>query len=187
MIELAPRCRLNTNREQNRQASSRAPPRARPAQVLLPASLLEHMLRTSANLALMLEPMMFKLTNPSTGACHHVGVLEFDAPPEVRPSAPDLLRPSCAAMQPTANSAKCRAPPPPTFTNQIAVVPSWICRFLGVVPDEGNRIELERRSLPKGSFAKLQPLTGAFAAEIEDPKATLEAHLSSYFTTLAVR
>ena len=127
--------------------------------VVLPPSLLERLLRISASLQTMVEPMLFKLSRPqvdgSTGAGNgfrdskHVGVLEFNAP------------------------------------EGVAVVPTWIANSLGLTPDEGQKVCVERKTLPKGTFAKLQPLTTAFAERIEHPKEALEQFLSSHFATLS--
>jgi hypothetical protein len=129
--------------------------------VVLPPSLLERLLRTSANLQTMLDPMLFKLSLPTvdvgSGAApsggvrdsKHVGVLEFNAP------------------------------------EGVAVVPTWIANSLGITPDEGQKVCVERKSLPKGTFAKLQPLTTAFAERIEQPKEALEEFLSSHYATLS--
>jgi hypothetical protein len=128
--------------------------------VVLPPSLLEQLLRTSASLQTMVEPMLFKLTRPTvdvgTGTRNggvrdskHVGVLEFNAP------------------------------------EGVAVVPTWIANSLGLTPDEGQKVCVERKMLPKGTFAKLQPLTTAFAERIEHPKEALEEFLSSHFATLS--
>merc|ERR1711969_119935 len=68
----------------------------------------------------------------------------------------------------------------------VAVVPTWIAQSLGIMPDEGQKLVVERRTLPKGTFAKLQPLTTAFAERIEHPKETLENHLSRFYATLSV-
>merc|ERR1719223_318545 len=63
------------------------------------------------------------------------------------------------------------------------VVPLWIMRALGVT--DGTELLVQTIELPRGSFAKLQPLTDAFATSIADHKATLEAALTHTYTTLS--
>ena len=52
-----------------------------------------------------------------------------------------------------------------------------VANSLGLTPDEGQKVCVERKQLPKGTFAKLQPLTTAFAERIEHPKEQLEQFL----------
>jgi len=63
------------------------------------------------------------------------------------------------------------------------VVPLWIMRALGVT--DGTELLVQTIELPRGSFAKLQPLTDEFATSIADHKATLEAALMHTYTTLS--
>ena len=62
------------------------------------------------------------------------------------------------------------------------MVPLWIMRALGVT--DGTELLVQTIELPRGSFAKLQPLTDEFATSIADHKATLEAALMHTYTTL---
>ena len=63
------------------------------------------------------------------------------------------------------------------------VVPLWLLRSMGV--NDGDALLVESASLPKGTFAKLQPLDDEFAARTMDPRTTLEAAITGVFTTLA--
>ena len=63
------------------------------------------------------------------------------------------------------------------------MVPLWIMRALGVT--DGTELLVQTIELPRGSFAKLQPLTDEFATSIADHKATLEAALMHTYTTLS--
>ena len=62
------------------------------------------------------------------------------------------------------------------------VVPLWIMRSMGV--SDGDMLVVESATLPKGTFAKLQPLSEEFAT-LEDPKGTLERCITGVFTTLS--
>ncbi|CAG2109965.1 unnamed protein product [Medioppia subpectinata] len=59
------------------------------------------------------------------------------------------------------------------------LVPLWILKALGLESDGIVSLEMLTKSMPKGSFAKFQPLTKAFL-DIRDPKTTLEHCLHSY-------
>jgi ubiquitin fusion degradation protein 1 len=61
------------------------------------------------------------------------------------------------------------------------VVPLWIMRAMGVA--DADSLIVSSASLPKGTFAKLQPLSEEFVT-LTDPKATLERAIESTFTTL---
>ena len=73
--------------------------------------------------------------------------------------------------------------PTPTLTQGAVVVPLWIMRALGVT--DGTELLVQTIELPRGSFAKLQPLTDEFATSIADHKAALEAALMHTYTTLS--
>ena len=47
-------------------------------------------------------------------------------------------------------------------------------------------LELLEQPPPRGTFAKLQPLSSAFAATVDDPKRALESALLFRFSTLSV-
>jgi len=61
------------------------------------------------------------------------------------------------------------------------VVPLWLMRQLGA--EDGTEMLLETAELPRGTFAKLQPLSEDFAM-LEDAKATLEIAISGVYSTL---
>jgi len=62
-------------------------------------------------------------------------------------------------------------------------IPLWIMRAMGV--SDGDEVVVESATLPKGTFAKLQPLSEEFAT-INDPKGTLERAIQDgAFTTLS--
>merc|ERR1719240_1207355 len=48
---------------------------------------------------------------------------------------------------------------------------------------DGDALVITSASLPKGTFAKLQPLSEEFAT-LEDPKGTLERAITGVYTTL---
>ena len=52
------------------------------------------------------------------------------------------------------------------------VVPLWLMRAMGA--SDSDSIIVTSATLPKGTFAKLQPLSEEFAT-LEDPKGTLVA------------
>ena len=62
------------------------------------------------------------------------------------------------------------------------VVPLWIMRAMGL--SDADSVVVTSATLPKGTFAKLQPLSEEFAT-LEDPKGTLERAITSSFTTLS--
>ena len=61
------------------------------------------------------------------------------------------------------------------------VVPLWIMRAMGIA--DADSLIVTSSTLPKGTFAKLQPLSEEFVT-LADPKATLEQAISSVYTTL---
>ena len=61
------------------------------------------------------------------------------------------------------------------------VVPLWIMKAMGV--GDADACIVSSATLPKGTFAKLQPLSEEFVT-LEDPKGTLERAITSSFTTL---
>ena len=63
------------------------------------------------------------------------------------------------------------------------VVPLWIMRSLGA--NDGDEMFVGTAELPKGSFAKLQPLSSEFAQLDVSPKELLERTLAGTYTTLA--
>ena len=63
------------------------------------------------------------------------------------------------------------------------IMPLWILRALGRTV--GDRVVLETASLPRGTFAKLQPI-GNELQRLEDPRGTLEAALFGTYTTLSL-
>merc|ERR1719277_2203524 len=62
------------------------------------------------------------------------------------------------------------------------VVPLWIMRSMGVC--HGDEIIVTSATLPKGTFATLQPLNEEFVT-LRDPKGTLESAITGDFTTLS--
>lgn len=62
------------------------------------------------------------------------------------------------------------------------VVPLWIMRAMGA--SDGDSILVQTAALPKGTFAKLQPLNEEFAT-LQDAKGTLERAITGVFTTLS--
>jgi len=61
------------------------------------------------------------------------------------------------------------------------VVPLWVMRSLGI--SDGTEMLVETAELPRGTFAKLQPLSEDFC-ELQDPKGTLERAISGVYSTL---
>ena len=55
------------------------------------------------------------------------------------------------------------------------VVPLWIMRALGV--SFGSRLRIEHVHMPRGTFARLQPIFSNELEALDEPKATLEAAL----------
>ena len=79
---------------------------------------------------------------------------------------------------------------PPKFTGILefsaaegcVVVPLWIMRSMGI--EHGTELTVRSAELPKGTFAKLQPLSEEFAT-LQDPKGTLERAIAGKFATLS--
>ena len=72
-----------------------------------------------------------------------------------------------------------------TFEHQgqtICITPDGEMWIWGV--SDGDMLVVESATLPKGTFAKLQPLSEEFAT-LEDPKGTLERCITGVFTTLS--
>ena len=65
--------------------------------------------------------------------------------------------------------------------NSMVQLPPWILTRLGLKKDDHVLIKLSL--LPKGTFARLQPLSADYK-EITDYRAALEAHLRGHYTTL---
>ena len=78
----------------------------------------------------------------------------------------------------------------PTYTGVLefsapegcVVVPLWIMRKMGVT--DGTTLTVKSADLPKGTFAKLQPLSEEFTT-LHDPKGTLEHAIAGKFSTLS--
>lgn len=66
-------------------------------------------------------------------------------------------------------------------SSNTAQLPSWIMSTLNVKP--GDHILIRLVTLPKGTWAKLQPISAGYR-EITDYRAALEAHLRGHYNTL---
>ncbi|KAI9267709.1 ubiquitin fusion degradation protein UFD1-domain-containing protein [Helicostylum pulchrum] len=66
-------------------------------------------------------------------------------------------------------------------SSNTAQLPSWIMSTLNV--KQGDHILIKLVTLPKGTWAKLQPISAGYR-EITDYRAALEAHLRGHYNTL---
>ncbi|KAI8331677.1 ubiquitin fusion degradation protein UFD1-domain-containing protein [Chlamydoabsidia padenii] len=66
------------------------------------------------------------------------------------------------------------------------LIPSWMMTWLGFTTTlEQQRIVLQWKILPKGTWAKLRPLTDNYS-DIMDYRAALESHLRQHYNTLTI-
>ena len=67
-------------------------------------------------------------------------------------------------------------------TGDTVQLPSWMLESLQIKPMD--RVVIKSKSLPKGTWAKLRPLSRN-ATDITDYRATFESHLRSHYNTMA--
>ena len=154
--------------------------------VLLPPSTLQRVLATLPHGAEMPEPLIFKVRVDAKSAVHEgapsggreaggggAGGLDGDS------SGTSALDCHSRHSPPTRHVGVREF----TADEGTVIMPLWILRSLGA--SVGDRVVLETATLPRGTFAKLQPI-GDELLYLDDPRATLEAALFGTYTTLTL-
>jgi len=131
----------------------------------------------------------FEISVPATGAATHATLLDFGAPEGAIGLPEPLLRglnmlPAAAASTPAAASdadaaSASGAPGEPSDASDL-LPPLPVA-----VGGGGAHVSVRYRRLPRGSFARFQPVEQRFRLEVEDVKALLESELMRR-TTLSV-
>ncbi|KAI8990997.1 ubiquitin fusion degradation protein UFD1-domain-containing protein [Mycotypha africana] len=68
--------------------------------------------------------------------------------------------------------------------NALIQLPRWMIDFLSL--HHGDHVLVKLAILPKGTYARLKPVSDAFFKNITDYRAALEAHLRQHYQTLTV-
>ena len=131
----------------------------------------------------------FEISVPATGAATHATLLDFGAPEGAIGLPEPLLRglnmlPAAAASTPAAASDADAAP-----ASGAPGEPSDASGLLPPLPvavgGGGAHVSVRYRRLPRGSFARFQPVEQRFRLEVRDVKALLESELMRR-TTLSI-